>query len=108
MKTAIRWGACLVIAATSAATLANDGAGNASARHPEPEPKTEDRADDGTATAERGRTVHPQTRNVRTAMDERVAEAGTGSAAPRNADGEISSFEARWLVEREGYRDGGY
>jgi hypothetical protein len=36
-----------------------------------------------------------------------VAQAGTGNGKADSSDAEASHAE-RWLVEREGYRDGGY
>jgi hypothetical protein len=37
-----------------------------------------------------------------------VEAAGTGSAAATGVEDQTATFDARWLREREGYRDGGY
>jgi hypothetical protein len=121
MKTVIRWGAILVIAATTATPLANDGAEDALGvepqalmmeRYSDPDAKTNDRAEGGATTAEPARAAEarPQHVVVPTATNDSVAEAGTGagSAAPTEAEDESASFDDRWLLEREGYKDGGY
>jgi hypothetical protein len=104
MKTAIRWGALLVIAATSAAPLADEGL--MMERYPDGEVEASDPSHAGAAAdAPRpDRVVVPLAK----ATSGNVVEAGTGSAAPADSEDVKASFEERWLREREGYRDGGY
>jgi hypothetical protein len=103
MRTAIRWGAFLVIAATSAAALANEGADSKDA-----DVEVNDRAEVGAATGEPSRADERRPDRLARATDDGVVEAGTGSAAPTALEDEKASFDERWLREREGYRDGGY
>lgn len=67
---------------------------------------------DTVAVSERsGKTVAKVAKH---SVDERATASGTGSAAQAGTGSaeassrDASSHEARWLVEREGYRDGGY
>lgn len=102
MRTTIRWGAFLVIAATSAAALANEGAGSQDV-------KVNDRAEVGAAGGEPSRADERRPDRLARTTDDSAVAAGTGSATPTALeDQKAASFDERWLREREGYRDGGY
>lgn len=108
MKKAIRRGACLVVAALSAAALANEGVGAREQKGAQAA-EVKDRTDAGAASVEPARAeVRPARVDVRraSATGDGAVKAGTGSATP--AGDERASFDERWLRDREGYRDGGY
>lgn len=120
MRTAIRWGASLVIAAASAAALADEGALARNTRgieyqtvmmerYPDADAAVNHRRGGGAAARKASRTDEPRgdVVFVRKATGERV-DARAASAARTDPKDAKESSDERWLREREGYRDGGY
>lgn len=107
MNTASRWGACLVVAALSAASFANEGAGARDTlvqqqtmwmeRYPDTDGRVDGDATAGAAIGERLRPDEP--RSTRVASTARATDAdvvNTGDdGAVANSEDQSASFEER-------------